>query len=89
MRRVRAPLSFGCGLLVIGRCLQMLLSLWYGVHAMSFCRVRMVCALFLCSLVCIEVEPEWPFEVLVGVRWGKYVCNFVMGLYDSELDVCG
>ena len=51
MRRVRDPLSFGCGLLVIGRCLQMLFSLWYGVHAMTLCRVCMVCALLLCSLL--------------------------------------
>ena len=61
-RRVRDPLSFGCGLLVIGRCLQMLFSLWYGVHAMTLCRVHMVCVCgvvledsvcVVCGLVCL------------------------------------
>ena len=49
MRRVRDPLSFGCGLLVIGSCLQMLFSLWYGVAAMMLCRMRRICCWLLCS----------------------------------------
>ena len=49
MRRVRDPLSFGCGLLVIGSCLQMLFSLWYGVAAMMLCRMRSICCWLLCS----------------------------------------
>ena len=42
-RRVRDPLLFGCGLLVVGRCLQMLFLLWYGVAAMMLCRMCRIC----------------------------------------------
>ena len=42
-RRVRDPLSFGCGLLVVGSCLQMLFLLRYGVAAMMLCRMHRIC----------------------------------------------